>query len=184
MTGLRIPTGKHIWTTCVEYFPERYHMPNIISDANVSMYADDHQVYVAQETRKSVEKILVDNGENMTKWYHDNCDKYQAMVLGNPKGQRNVDLDICGEKVEQTQPIKILHVGVNLDDDLNLRDHIRGMCTCKKVGGMISILRRLKNLIPVNARLLLYKSAIMPHLTYCHLVWHFCMASDSLNISV
>ena len=91
------------------------------------------------------------------------------MVLGNPKGEWKVDLDICGEKVEQTQSIKIL--GVNLDDDLNFRDHIRGMC--KKVGGMIGILRRLKNLIPVNARLLLYESAIMSHLTYCHLVWHF-----------
>ncbi|MCO0615636.1 hypothetical protein M8756_20475, partial [Lutimaribacter sp. EGI FJ00015] len=61
----------------------------------------------------SVEKILVDNGERMTKWYQDNllkvnCDKYQAMVLGNPKGERNVDLDICGEKVEQSQSIKIL----------------------------------------------------------------------------
>ena len=44
-------------------------MPNIISDANVSMYADDHQVFVANETTKSVEKILVDNGERMTKWY-------------------------------------------------------------------------------------------------------------------
>ena len=80
--------------------------PNIISDANVSMYADDHQVFVANETTKSVEKIPVDYGERMTKWYQDNllkvnCDKYQAMVLGNPKGERNVDLDVCGEKVEQ-----------------------------------------------------------------------------------
>ena len=90
----------------MEYFPND--MPNIISDPNVSMYADDHQVFVANETTKSVEKILVDNGERMTKWYQDNllkvnCDKYQAMVLGNPKGERNVDLDICGEKVEQSQ---------------------------------------------------------------------------------
>ena len=71
-------------------------MPNIISDANFSMYADDHQVFVANETTKSVKKILVDNGERMTKWYQDNllkvnCDKYQAMVLGNLKGERNVD---------------------------------------------------------------------------------------------
>ena len=89
----------------------------------------------------------------MTKWYQENllkanCDKYQAMVLGNPKGERKVDLDICGENVEQTQTIKIL--GVNLDDKLNFRDHIRGVC--KKVGKMVGILRRLKNLIPVNAK--------------------------------
>ena len=60
------------------------------------------------------------NGERMTKWYQDNLskvnyDKYQAMVLGNPKGERKVDLDICDEKVEQSQSIKIL--GVNLDEN-------------------------------------------------------------------
>ena len=63
-------------------------MRNIISDANVSMFADDHQVFVANETTKSVAKILVDNGERKTKWYQKSkvdCDKYQAMVLGNPK---------------------------------------------------------------------------------------------------
>ena len=42
-------------------------MPNIISDANVSMYANDHRIFVAKETMKSVEKILVENGERMTK---------------------------------------------------------------------------------------------------------------------
>ena len=86
------------------------------------MYADDHQVFVAHETMKRVEKILVDNGEKMTKWYQENllkvnCDKYQAMVLGNTKGERNADLDISGEKVEQSQSIKIL--GVTLDENLN-----------------------------------------------------------------
>ena len=81
-------------------------------------------------------------------------------------------------QVKVLESIKIL--GVDLDDDLNFRVHIRGMC--KEVEGMISILRRLKNLIPVNSRLLLYKSIIMPHLTYCHLVWHFCTASDSRKL--
>ena len=72
----------------------------------------------------------------MTKWHQDNLskvnyDKYQAMVLGNPKGERNVDLDICDEKVEQSQSIKIL--GVNQDENQNFRDHIRSVC--KNVGG-------------------------------------------------
>ena len=37
---------------------------------------------------------------------------------------------------------------------------------------------RLKNLIPTEAKLQLYKPAILPHLTYCHLTWRFCRASD------
>ena len=41
-------------------------MSNIISHANISIYADDDQVFVAKESTKSVE-MLVDKGEGMTK---------------------------------------------------------------------------------------------------------------------
>ena len=41
---------------------------------------------------------------------------------------------------------------------------------------------RLRNLIPCQAKLILYKTAIMPHLTYCHLVWNFCKSSDGRKI--
>ena len=43
---------------------------------------------------------------------------------------------------------------------------------------MIGVLQRLKNLILMNAKLRIYKTAVLPHLTYCSLVWHFCRASD------
>ena len=41
---------------------------------------------------------------------------------------------------------------------------------------------RLRNLIPTEAKLHIYKAAILPHLTYCHLVWHFCRASDTRRL--
>jgi len=41
---------------------------------------------------------------------------------------------------------------------------------------------RLRNLIPSQAKLILYKTAIMPYLTYCHLVWNFCKSSDGRKI--
>ena len=50
--------------------------------------------------------------------------------------------------------------------------------TCKKVG----VLSRLRNLIPCKAKLLLYKSFILPYLTYCHLTWHFCKSSDKRKL--
>ena len=37
---------------------------------------------------------------------------------------------------------------------------------------------RLRKLIPTEAKLQIYKKAILPQLTYCSLVWHFCKASD------
>ena len=41
---------------------------------------------------------------------------------------------------------------------------------------------RLLNLIPRKSKLVLFKSAILPFLTYCHLVWHFCKASDTRTL--
>ena len=41
---------------------------------------------------------------------------------------------------------------------------------------------RLRNVLPTGTRLQLFKAAILPYLTYCHLVWHFCRASDSRKL--
>ena len=35
-----------------------------------------------------------------------------------------------------------------------------------------------ENLIPTGAKLQQYEAAILPHLSYCHLTWHFCKARD------
>ena len=37
-------------------------------------------------------------------------------------------------------------------------------------------------LIPTKAKLQLYTSAVLSYLTYCHLVWHFCRASDARKL--
>jgi len=41
---------------------------------------------------------------------------------------------------------------------------------------------RLRNLIPEKVKLQLYKSAILPHLTYCSVVWHIIKASDTRKL--
>ena len=51
-----------------------------------------------------------------------------------------------------------------------------------KASQRISVLMRLRNLIPTKAKLVLFKSAILPYLTYCHLVWHFCRSSDARKL--
>ena len=46
----------------------------------------------------------------------------------------------------------------------------------------MGVLSRLTNLIHMEAKLLLYKSSILPYLTYCHPIWHFCKASDARKV--
>ena len=67
-----------------------------------------------------------------------------------------------------------------LDSKLNFSEHINSIC--KKASQRIGVLMRLRNLIPMKSKLILFKSAILPFLTYCHLVWHFCKASDTRKL--
>ena len=70
--------------------------------------------------------------------------------------------------------------GVEIDDKLNFTTHISNICI--KASQRVGVLLRLRNLILCKAKLIIYKSSILPHLTYCHLVWHNCRSSDSRKI--
>ena len=72
-----------------------------------------------------------------------NTKKYQSMVLGERNGTEEMNLQIGGVKIEQSQAIKLL--GVNIDSDLNFSNHIREVCT--KSGQQIGVRTRLRNLI-------------------------------------
>ena len=60
------------------------------------------------------------------------------------------------------EQIKLLRVYIN--ENLSLADHISSLCTraCRNVGVPVHVW----NLIPCNAKLTSYNSAILPHLTY------------------
>ena len=62
----------------------------------------------------------------------------------------------------------------------NFNNH--NTAVCRQSSQKVGVLLRLRKLIPVSAKLQLYKSAILPHLTYCHLVWHFCRASGKRKL--
>ena len=84
------------------------------------------------------------------------------------------DIPVHGHAVERMGEIKLLVV--QIDEKMNFTSHISELCT--KASQKRGVLMPPRNLIPCNAKLSLCKSSILPHLTYCHLVWHFCNASD------
>ena len=116
-----------------------------------------------------------DQAQKVANCYSDNFllankDKFQAM-LG--KNKRKETLDLClkvdNEEIEQTSILKLL--GVNIDQQLTFSEHVRYISS--KTSQKIGVLSRLKKLIPERAKLHLFKTSILPHLTYCSLVWHF-----------
>ena len=147
--------------------------------SNLSMYADDHQIYEAGKDLANVKSSLSRNADKASNWYEDNMlkgnyNKYKTMTVQNKREITNLTMSVQGNEIESTEKLNLL--GVTIDSKLNFNHHINNVC--KKASQRIGVLMRLKNLIPTEAKLQLYKAAILPHLTYCHLTWHFCKASD------
>ena len=155
-------------------------------ESNLTIYADDHKMYVAGKNHEAVESKLKTQGQLALIRYNNNfllvnIDKFQSLTI-NP---RNIDADnksnvliIDDHKINKTEHIKLL--GVYIDESLNFTKHISETCT--KASQKVGVLVRLRNLIPCQAKLILYKTAIMPHLTYYHLVWNSCRSSDRRKI--
>ena len=149
-----------------------------VKNVNLTMYADDHQMYVKGRDHETVGCRMKTQGQQALSWYSNNFllanpDKFQSLninprKLDKDKGDKTLsinDLDIAN-----TEIIKLL--GVHIDENLNFTEHINKLCI--KASQKVGVLSRLRNLIPCKAKLLLYKSFILPYSTYCHLTWHFC----------
>ena len=151
-----------------------------------SMYADDHQIYHSGHDLVEVTSKLSESADQATKWYESNLlagnlKKYQTLNIGCSK---TTDLGTSAviytnnQKIKTADTLKLL--GVTIDSKLNFSEHVSSSCI--KASQRIGVLMRLRNLIPTEAKLQLYKSAVLPYLTYCHLVWNFCRASDARKL--
>ena len=94
--------------------------------------------------------------------------------MRNKREITNLTMNIQGSEIESSEKLNLL--GVTIDSKLNFDHHISNVC--KKASQRIGVLMKLKNLISTEAKLQLYRAAILPPLTYCHLTWRFCKASN------
>ena len=100
------------------------------------------------------------------------------MLIGKGKPETNIDMNIIRTAVTPYQEIKYL--AINIDRSLSFTSYDSEIC--KKTSQQVEVVVRLRKLIPTNAKLALYKAAILPHMTYCSTVWHFCKCTDACNL--
>ena len=150
--------------------------------STICMFADDHQFFEAHKDVKIIQKRLQESAVTATSWYKENClqgnfTKYGSMLISK-QVDRSISIDIDGNKVSPYQNIRLL--GVNIDCQLTFKEHISDIS--KKASQRVGVLMRLRNLIPTTAKLQLFKAAILPYLTYCCTVWHYCRGSDARKL--
>ena len=103
-----------------------------IIEEEISMYADDHQMFASGSSASIVEGKLLSEGSKITKWYKENLlqvnvQKYQSMLLDSGTEANNcIDLHMDGTNMEQLKSIKLF--GVRLDSELNFSERISLVC--------------------------------------------------------
>ena len=103
----------------------------LITEEEISMYADDHQIFASGLSTSIVKGKLLSEGNEITKWYKENllqvnAQKYQSMLPGSKTEANNTNLHIDGVNIDQLNTIKLF--GVHLDYELNFSEHISSVC--------------------------------------------------------
>ena len=108
--------------------------------SQLSIFADDHQLYLSDEDSEEVIDTLEKDGTTTANWYKQNylkgnLSKYKAMVMARKRYELDKrDLVIDNTEICQEENFKLL--GVILDKELNFTDHIATICTItsRKIG--------------------------------------------------
>ena len=92
--------------------------------------------------------------------------------------EQGIESQMTSTEVVQKPEVKLL--GVTLDKQLRFTTQV--IDVCRKVSSLVGVISRWRKLIPSSGKLQIFKSAMLPHLTYCQMIWHFCCASEAWEL--
>ena len=99
-----------------------------------------------------------------------NVDKTKTMLIGSDSKLRKLNspsVSVLDNQLDSVGSFKYL--GVVLSSNFTWTEHVEHVIS--KVNQRLGLLRRIKHLLPYNARLLYYNSLVLPILDYADLVW-------------
>ena len=138
-------------------------------------YADDTNVIVSHANLHDLITTVNHELDKLSVWFKANklslnIDKSNYIMFKNRHSNRVYnDMNICidGLKISRVSCTKFL--GVLLDECLTWSKHTTNVTnTLSKYCG---ILYRLKDILPQKTLFSLYNTLVLPHLTYCNLIW-------------
>ena len=178
------------WSTSSSSFAkllDRDDLPLCLS-TDISMFAGGHQMYHSDHNQEEVTSKVSASADQGTRWYKSNLQvgnlkKYPTLNIGyrtETTGSERASggVGINNVEIKTAETLKLL--GVTIDSRLNFSEYANS--AGKEASQSIAVLKRLRKLIPIKVKLQLCKVDVLPHLTYCHLVWHVCRASDSSKL--
>ena len=149
---------------------------------NFVMYADDTTLSISlnslSETtldNKSTETIINEELCKINEWLNINKlllnkskTKYMVFHMPNTRMQA-LTLKIDDVYIERVDEFNF--IGLTLDTNLNWRKHTEKISN--KCSKPIGVLNRLKYVLPLDIKVLLYNTLILSHINYCIMIWGY-----------
>ena len=141
------------------------------------MYADDTTLLSSLASFgndiETKEYLIHRELSNVIEWLNINklsLNKSKYMMFHVPnKDIQYLTLKIDNVIIEKVDEFNFL--GLTMDTNLNWKNHSEKICNkCKK---MIGILNRLRYVLPLGIKIMLYNTLILPHINYCIMAWGY-----------
>ena len=148
-------------------------LANSLKNSKASLFADDTALYCTASTAAELQLKLNEDLDLVNDWLTThkltlNVSKTKLMVIaGRQKLARveEIELLVNENTIEQTDSFKYL--GVKLNETMEWSDHVDYIQAAKRLG----LLKRVKHLLPVKSREIMYNTMIQPILDYGDIVW-------------
>lgn len=142
-------------------------------------YADDNTLSCSEYDISLVKNKLQTDCESAMKWFQANgmkanANKFQLMYLSRQSQSDDGSLHIQEVPINATNSITIL--GVELDNELKFTQQINEICS--QTGKQINAMKRLKNYLTKECKLIIYNSYVNSNFNYCSVVWMFTSKSN------
>lgn len=159
-------------------------LPSCTSHANVSMYADDTSLDVISNNVDILVESLNQDLAKVNAWLARNklslnVPKCEVMVIGSRQRLAKIkdcdlNIHINGVRLKRVHSLK--HLGVIIDENMTWHDQVNNIK--KKVLSGLYMLKKGRDLFPMQTQSLIFKSVIAPHIDYCDVIWGTCSAND------
>ena len=150
-------------------------LSSVVNSCELLLYADDTVIYYSWSNIRDLEQKLNSDLTNLCQWFNNNfltlnVSKCKFVLFGSQRKVRScsqLSLKINDHVLERKDSFKYL--GVTIQENLSWSDHIEILS--RKISQRLSLLRRIRHLLPLHARLTIYNSLILPLFDYGDIAW-------------
>ena len=157
-------------------------LPNIFNRAKFILYADDANIIINGANIADIVQQLNALCNILPNWVISNglalnLKKTKYMLFSRQNIELPDEFKILNKKIGRVKEAKKLDsLGSSLDEKLNWSAHIKTLKS--KMSRYIGILCKIKKLLPIQAKMQIFRNLIQSHLNYCSIVWGFTAKSN------